>query len=105
MTGTLRWPDGRQASIGSADFTLEPTGQWTSPTTNITYPSGWKIALPALDIALTVQPLIADQEMDVSFVYWEGAVSVTGQWQGKPVSGRGYVELTGYGEGSSAYQR
>ncbi|MCA9480321.1 MAG: hypothetical protein KC545_08175, partial [Nitrospira sp.] len=28
--------------------------------------------------------------------YWEGAVDVTGTWQGRPVDGRGYVELTGY---------
>jgi predicted secreted hydrolase len=30
--------------------------------------------------------------------YWEGAVQVSGTWQGKPVSGRGYLELTGYSE-------
>mgnify|MGYP003377403024 CR=1 FL=1 len=25
-----------------------------------------------------ITPLLADQEMDVSFVYWEGAIDVTG---------------------------
>ncbi|MBI2822846.1 MAG: hypothetical protein HYX74_11545, partial [Acidobacteria bacterium] len=30
--------------------------------------------------------------------YWEGAVEVAGTWMGKGVTGRGYVELTGYAE-------
>jgi predicted secreted hydrolase len=30
------------------------------------------------------------------FVYWEGAVSVAGTSRGRPLGGRGYVELTGY---------
>lgn len=105
VAGTLAWPDGRQERITRQDFTVQPTGQWTSPHTRITYPSGWKISLPAQQLELTVQPLIQDQEMQVEFVYWEGAVNVSGSWQGQPVMGRGYVELTGYGEQSHAYQR
>ena len=41
-------------------------------------------------------PLLADQELDVSFRYWEGAVEIAGTHHGRPVRGRGYVELTGY---------
>ena len=52
-----------------------------------------------------ITPLLADQEMDVSFVYWEGAIDVTGMMRGETVTGRGYAELTGYGEQSTAYQR
>ena len=48
------------------------------------------------EVVLMVRPLIADQEMDVSFKYWEGAVAITGIAQGAPISGTGYVELTGY---------
>ncbi len=105
MKGTLAWPDGSQQPLGSADFTLEPLGEWTSPRTNITYPSGWLITIPGENARLTLSPLIPDQEMDVSFVYWEGAIDVEGEWGGEPVRGRGYVELTGYGEGSGSYQR
>ena len=43
-----------------------------------------------------IQEGIADQELDVSFRYWEGAVTVAGTRRGTPVTGRGYVELTGY---------
>ena len=41
----------------------------------------------------------------MSLVYWEGAVDAAGTRGGEPVTARGYVELTGYGETSSAYQR
>jgi predicted secreted hydrolase len=34
----------------------------------------------------------------VSVRYWEGAVRVEGTREGRPVQGRGYVELTGYAE-------
>ncbi len=52
--------------------------------------------MPKAGLDLEVTPWIADQEMKVSYVYWEGAVRVSGTAQGKPVSGNGYVELTGY---------
>lgn len=105
VKGTLIWPDGTQQGVTEHDFVLTSTGSWTSPRTGITYPSGWTLQFPELAIDLTIQPLIADQEMNVSFVYWEGAVDVTGAMRGAPVTGRGYVELTGYGEQSSDYQR
>jgi predicted secreted hydrolase len=28
--------------------------------------------------------------------YWEGAVDYSGQSQGQPITGRGYLEMTGY---------
>ncbi len=52
--------------------------------------------MPAANLDLIVEPLIADQELNVSFIYWEGAVRVTGTQAGSPVTGRGYIELTGY---------
>ena len=103
--GALAWPDGSQSPITHDDFTLEVTSEWTSPRTGIRYPAGWRVTLPAEDATLEITPLIPDQEMEVSFVYWEGAVNVAGTWGGAPVGGAGYVELTGYGEQSGAYQR
>jgi predicted secreted hydrolase len=106
LEATLVWPDGRQQTLHRDDFAIEPAAQWTSPRTGITYPVAWTVTLPALDIHLEIEALLPDQEMDVSFLYWEGAVNITGDWQGEPVAGRGYVELTGYGEeGSGEYQR
>ena len=94
--GTLVYPDGRQLRIGTKDFTLTPTRQWTSPESGATYPSGWQITFPELKIALQVEPLIPNQEFRASFTYWEGAVRVRGQIDGAAVNGHGYVELTGY---------
>ena len=85
-----------QLHIGRTDFTLTPTGQWRSPESGATYPSGWRITFPDLKIALQVEPLIPNQEFRASFTYWEGAVRVRGQIDGAAVSGHGYVELTGY---------
>ena len=46
-----------------------------------------------------VEPLQDDQELDaratVGIIYWEGAVRVT---TGGAAAGRGYLELTGYGD-------
>lgn len=103
--GTYVTADGAQETITAADLTLTALAQWTSPRTQFTYPSGWQVAIPRLNIALTVEPLIQDQEMAVSFVYWEGAITVAGTIADETVQGIGYVELTGYGQGAGQYQR
>ena len=94
--GTLVYPDSQQLRLGTTDFTLTPSRQWTSPESGATYPSDWQITFPELKIALQVEPLIPNQEFRASFTYWEGAVRVRGQIDGAAVNGRGYVELTGY---------
>ncbi|HMN30651.1 MAG TPA: lipocalin-like domain-containing protein [Caldilineaceae bacterium] len=74
--GTLAYPDGRQVKLEDADFDLTALGQWTSPVTGITYPAGWRVTMPVLGVELTIEPIVADQEMDVSFIYYEGATTV-----------------------------
>ncbi len=103
--GTLRYADGRQIVIQPDDFTLTSTGQWTSPTTGIEYPAGWQVSFPAYAIDLTIEPLIPDQEMGLTFNYYEGATTIRGTMEGAAVSGRGYVELTGYGSSPGGFQR
>ena len=50
-------------------------------------------------IMITLEPLFDDQELDaragVGTVYWEGAVRARSTGDS---AGRGYLELTGYGE-------
>ena len=94
--GTIIQPNGQQLRIGTKDFTLTPTRQWRSPESGATYPSGWQITFPELNISLQIEPLIPNQEFRASFTYWEGAVRVSGQIDGAAVVGHGYVELTGY---------
>ena len=105
FTGTYLAADGTAQTIAAEDFAVTVLAEWTSPRTDITYPAGWQVELPRFDLSLTVKPLVADQEMEVSFVYWEGAVAIDGTLANAPITGVGYVELTGYGQSSGQYQR
>jgi predicted secreted hydrolase len=60
------------------------------------YPSGWRIRVADPPLALSLAPPIADQEINLSFRHWEGAVPAAGTAIGEKVGGRGHVELTGY---------
>lgn len=95
-SGTVVSRDGSARHLRHQDASLEVLGRWTSPHTGAVYPAAWRIRVPSEDLVLTLRPLLADQEMRTSFLYWEGAVNATGTAGGLPVSGRGYVELTGY---------
>ncbi len=97
-TASLISRNGDTQVISSADFSLEVTDRWTSPHNSAVYPAGWTISVPSEEIELTVTPLIPDQELNLGFIYWEGAVEVRGSAYGKAVSGHGYVELTGYAQ-------
>jgi predicted secreted hydrolase len=60
---------------------------------------GWTIAVPGEQIALTVNTPLENQELATTGAgvsYWEGMVRVTGTARGAAVSGRGYLEMTGY---------
>ncbi len=94
--GSLVTTDGGVRRLSQADCGIEPRATWSSPETGRTYPSGWRLTVPAADLELDVEPLLPDQELAHSFVYWEGAVQARGSAAGEPVTGRGYVELTGY---------
>ncbi len=101
--GSFIAPDGTLTPLALGDWTLDVTDTWTSPTSGATYPAGWRIAVPSLGLALTGAPQMADQELNLSTVYWEGAVRFDGTRNGAPVSAQGYIEMTGYA-GSMAGQ-
>lgn len=94
--GMIIHPDGTTRRLSMEDFHITPLAQWKSPHSGATYPAEWRIEVPAEQIDLTIKPRLADQELRVSFTYWEGAVEVSGTRNGQAVSGAGYVELTGY---------
>jgi len=60
------------------------------------YPLKWRMEIPGRETDMTVSATFTDQEHRHSFRYWEGAVIVEGRMAGAPVSGRGYLEMTGY---------
>ena len=53
-----------------------------------------------MDLDVTVTSAFPDQELDTAkstqVIYWEGAAFANGTIAGRPITGRGYVELTGY---------
>ena len=93
--GTLIEPDGTARPLRREDFRIRALETWSSPRGS-EYPARWAIEVPAHGLALEVQPSIADQELDLAFRYWEGAVRGTGTSRDATVSTRGFVELTGY---------
>jgi predicted secreted hydrolase len=90
---------GRTTNLDPSTFGETTTGSWTSPTSGITYGSGWKLTLPGG--SLTVTPSLVDQELNLlttqGVAYWEGDVTVKGTIGGSPVSGVGYTEINPFG--------
>jgi predicted secreted hydrolase len=95
-SGSFVLADNTKISLKKDDVTIKNLDTWKSPHSKITYPSRWHLAVPVQNLEVEIVPLINDQELNVSYRYWEGAVSVNGTKNGKPVSGQGYVELAGY---------
>lgn len=96
-SGTFIDADGATLALQHTDFDILVTHRWRSPRTGGDYPAGWQIRLNRPACTLTLQPWMSDQEVHFPAVtYWEGAVRFEGVCQGQPVSGNGYVELTGY---------
>jgi predicted secreted hydrolase len=94
--GTLVERDGSTVRLEEGEIKINSLRAWTSPISDVEYPSGWMVSIPIAEIELRLEPLILDQEMNISIVYWEGAVRIEGSSAGIAVTGNGYVELTGY---------
>jgi predicted secreted hydrolase len=95
-SGAFIAPDGSTRHLGRDEFEIRVDDTWRSPHTGAAYPARWSVSVPAVDLALEIEPHLADQELNVSYDYWEGAVRVQGERAGQPVRGNGYVEMTGY---------
>ena len=95
--GTLRSGTGTTSSLRPEQLGFTPQRRWRSPRTGTEYPVEWEIRVDGRRLRLL--PLLDDQELDGSrstgAVYWEGAVRLL---DGEREIGRGYLEMTGYGE-------
>lgn len=84
------------------EWSMTPGPTWTSPATGAAYPVEWTLALPGRIARVVVRAAFPSQENVSSHVaklhYWEGLVRAFGP-DGRQV-GEGYLEMTGYGEGS-----
>ncbi len=95
--GTFVTADGIATHLDADDVEITVLATWDSPEGG-TYPAQWQVRSNRLGLDVTVTPVLDDQELFTTVRYWEGAVDVSGSRFGEPLSGRGYVELTGYAQ-------
>jgi predicted secreted hydrolase len=99
-SGTVVAPGGALTRLDAGGFTLTPGRRWSSPASGAAYPVEWRIAAPGDSLDVVVKAAVDAQEMHAGLqsgiAYWEGAVVVTGTRKGRPVTGVGYLEMTGY---------
>jgi predicted secreted hydrolase len=101
-SGTIIFADGTYRHLIRNEFQIEVLDQWKSSKSGAIYPSKWRVRVPGHRIELTLSQTVKDQELvtkeSTRVTYWEGSVRVEGKYQGDPIKGMGYVELTGYAE-------
>ena len=96
-SGALRMPGAAPLLYGPGEVRFRPRRSWSSPVTGTSYPVAMDVEIDGR--LWRLDPLMDDQELDArastGTLYWEGAVRVEGPGG---IRGRGYLELTGYGE-------
>ncbi len=95
-SGAVFLPDNTKVPLTVEDVSVKVLDTWKSPHSKAVYPSLWRVSIPAQHLEVDIAPLLNDQELNLSYRYWEGAVSINGLKDGRLISGQGYVELTGY---------
>ncbi|HMJ05047.1 MAG TPA: lipocalin-like domain-containing protein, partial [Chthoniobacterales bacterium] len=96
-SGTFIAADGTTTHLPLASFQMNPSAFWQSDATGAKYPIAWKIDVPEKGLHFSVRAVLQNQELALlPLAYWEGAIEMNGTRDGKPIKGRGYLELTGY---------
>ena len=96
---TLISKKGQVQYLEQDKWTVKSTQTWTSPITGARYPSQWLVQIPGETLQMVITPELAEAEnVSQIFPYWEGPVRIETA-EGDQL-GRGYVELTGYSDGS-----
>ena len=101
--GTLVDQDGNGRTLPPEAWSLKPLEHWSSPGTEAEYPVRWQLIVPGEGIDLVLDAILPQQENQSrrsGVHYWEGAMTAHPAGRPEETVGRGFVELTGYGEGS-----
>jgi len=85
--------DGRSQPLRAEDFTLEPTAYWQDAD-GVAWPIQWQLRTAAG--TWRIRAALADQRMATTLVYWEGLIDIYDLADRRV--GRGFMELTGYGD-------
>lgn len=96
--GVLVDPSGAATALPLVEVAMVPARYWESDQ-GIRYPVAWQVKSQVHELDLSVTARVDNQEMPLAFRYWEGAVRAEGTLRGAPVTGSGFLELTGYGLG------
>ena len=98
--GTYVDAGGGARPIDPGGVAFRPGRRWRSEATGAEYPVEWRVEVPDFDLRLDVRPRLDAQEVfterGILPAYWEGAVRYDGERAGRPVTGVGYLEMTGY---------
>ena len=98
-SGTLVRPGQPNRRLLANDFALTPGRLWSSSASQARYPVEWRVSVPSEELDLRVRSVVDAQELTGArsgISYWEGAIDVEGTRAGQPITGRGYLEMTGY---------
>jgi predicted secreted hydrolase len=97
-SGTLVDRDGRTTHLPAGAIVMRPGASYKAPS-GATYPIRWQVEVPRAQIVLDVTTPLENQELateGAGVSYWEGLIDVAGTAAGARVTGRGYLEMTGY---------
>lgn len=99
-SGTLVGTNGKTKHLDVNAFTLTPGRATFKSKNGAVYPIEWSISIPSEKLDLKVTTPLTDQELalerSTGVAYWEGAIDVNGSAAGRPLTGAGYLEMTGY---------
>lgn len=98
-SGTLIDRQGRTTHLAAEDFSLTKSGATYRAPSGAVYPIEWSIRVPQAQLALQVTTPLENQELSTpgaGISYWEGMVDAKGTTGTQAVTGRGYLEMTGY---------
>lgn len=84
--------DGTATAVTEGTASVDVTRRWQGE--GGPWPVGWRLRTEALDLAVT--PVIDDQDHGFMAPLWSGLVRAEGTRDGRPVRGRGTLQLTGH---------
>lgn len=89
-------PNGDSQILRMGEVKATVLRHWETPS-GVRYPVAWRLAVPALELLLELQPVLDQQFLDTTLIrYWEGLMTVSGSVAQRAVKGSAYLEMTGY---------